>query len=560
MTTRLEHHDGKKRKFWQISVDGYTRTIVAGNIGAKKEPAPKEKTFKSADAAQENLKKEVAKKITAGFFDPTSLESIVADHLENPVSDEDIEAYKEALPYLTDECLAIYRTGVFHVWTPQFETASERFPGSFYDLAYLSAPDTYHDDLHELDPFMYVVGQLGDGALLVVMNQGKLKDRIALAEHGLDDLVDSIDADDVDGTIDAWLEEEWLEITDQDISTFVLERALHHKGAAFERLTARREAIAAVESNIAGDPSSIEELVLEDLNLQTLPDVLSICVNLKSLSVRKNQLKKVPEVIRALTNLEHLDLYYNQITIVPEWLAELPLKSLNLGINRYQTFPEAVAKIETLESLYLDAVDAVPAVVENLTNLTSLYFSRVSGAIDPALGRCSKLRELHLGEVTTINPNIGELSNLETLTAIVRDRKIDLTFPDNLGNLSKLRELSIGQATLPDTLGGLKSLTKLVCCSNTLPDSLCEVTTLEHLNLRYCRASALPESFGNLVNLEWLNLEASYIENLPKSFSNLKSLKFLNLMTSGRLVGKIGFPTFDDELRAQFPDLELKGG
>ncbi|MEM9071189.1 MAG: hypothetical protein AAGE52_21945 [Myxococcota bacterium] len=537
MKLRLEHHQGKKRKFWQIEVEGDTRTVTQGATKAKKPPTPKTKQFKSADAATANFHKEVDKKRAAGFFDPTSLESILAAHDLAPPDDAEVDAHRQACPHLSDEYLEVFKTGILNIdLRGDFGDPEEKFPGAYPDLASFAAAHSADDYIGDtaLDATFYVVGELFDGAALVLINQGSRRNTVGLIENLDDSLLDHVTGD-ADATIEALLDEGLLELTEQSFATFVHERVLHHKGAAVEKQIALAQALQAVQEKVGENAESIETLDLSELGLQALPEALAACVHLHTLDLHKNELKDVPPVLRTLKKLAHLNLDSNRTgwkKKLPDWIAELPLLTFSYRYNMGEGFPKPVASMPTLRTLRLSGVDIVPPEIGALTKLEVLEIGGVEGAIDDALGSCSSLRELRLGRTQASLATIGKLQELEVLEADHFNRKVELTWPEGLGTLAKLRRLQLGSAKLPHNLAGLSSLEELVTSPDALPDGVCELASLKRLDLHYARIETLPENFGKLKNLEWLKLESSYVKSLPASFSTLPKLEWLNLATA----------------------------
>lgn len=87
--------------------------------------------------------------------------------------------------------------------------------------------------------------------------------------------------------------------------------------------------------------------------------------------------------------------------------------------------------------------------------------------------------------------------------------------PDNIGNLTKLKTLSLSYLT---------NMAKV----SVLPDSFGNLTSLEFLDLGDLGLTQVPESLGKLVNLKYLNLENNVIKKLPDNIGSLTKLEFLN--------------------------------
>lgn len=62
---RLEYHDEKSSKFWQVAVDGESHTVTYGRIGS--DGQSKTKTFSSPEQAQQDADKQLAKKLKKGY-------------------------------------------------------------------------------------------------------------------------------------------------------------------------------------------------------------------------------------------------------------------------------------------------------------------------------------------------------------------------------------------------------------------------------------------------------------------------------------------------------------
>ncbi|KAL6189785.1 hypothetical protein ACLB2K_036187 [Fragaria x ananassa] len=109
--------------------------------------------------------------------------------------------------------------------------------------------------------------------------------------------------------------------------------------------------------------------------------------------------------------------------------------------------------------------------------------------------------------------------------------------PANIGSLSSLKNLSVGQgrflSSLPDSVGRLSSLVMLKIEQTSitdLPQDIGALKTLEKLELRNSNITELPESIGLLENLTMLMLNrCKQIRTLPASIGQLKSLHQLQM-------------------------------
>jgi hypothetical protein len=168
--------------------------------------------------------------------------------------------------------------------------------------------------------------------------------------------------------------------------------------------------------------------------------------------------------------------------------------------------------------------------LENLCGLTSLSVHCRSKHLPDSLGQLPALRNLDLGDCSSLQQlpkNLGQLSQLSSLglggcrrlkqlphslSQLATLRSLDLRgcmdlqqLPDSLGQLSALRSLNLGGCSslqqLPDNLGQLLALRSLDMCGcsglQQLPESLGQLAALRSLDMRGCsRLQQLPDSLG----------------------------------------------------------------
>ncbi len=184
----------------------------------------------------------------------------------------------------------------------------------------------------------------------------------------------------------------------------------------------------------------------------------------------------------------------------------------------------------------------------------SLYENRLSGTIPEELGNLSRLKELSLssnqlsGEIPA---ELGNLSNLEELH--LYQNELGGTIPEEFGNLSRLRELSLSRNQLsgeiPAELGSLSILEELYLYENQLsgaiPVELGNLSRLKELSLSSNQLSGeIPSELGNLSNLEELHLYQNELGGtIPEELGNLSRLRELSLsrnQLSGAIPAELG--------------------
>nr|XP_023882249.1 disease resistance protein TAO1-like [Quercus suber] len=139
-------------------------------------------------------------------------------------------------------------------------------------------------------------------------------------------------------------------------------------------------------------------------------------------------------------------------------------------------------------------------------------------------------------------PNLKQLilqrcTRLYKIHASLGDLKILKKFPEVVGNMSCLSELSLNETAitgLPLSIEHLIGLIKLDLrdCKNlsSLPNGFYSSMSLKHLNLFGCsKLVKLPENLGNIETLEELDVSATAIMGLPLSIEHLIGLIKLDL-------------------------------
>jgi len=106
--------------------------------------------------------------------------------------------------------------------------------------------------------------------------------------------------------------------------------------------------------------------------------------------------------------------------------------------------------------------------------------------------------------------------------------------PENLLYLKKLEILDLPYnyiTQIPENIKDLKSLKYLSLEGNFMGQvekdwygSICQLISLENLNLCLNDLPTIPDSIGNLINLKFLNLSNNELNSVPKSIKSLNNL------------------------------------
>ncbi len=210
-------------------------------------------------------------------------------------------------------------------------------------------------------------------------------------------------------------------------------------------------------------------------NLKLLPCIGSNNADLKDYSIYLNTIR----------------LSYNKLYSLPRQFSQLKsLQFLDLGVNKFQVFPEVICELENLSALYLDSnkLRYIPVSISKSRNLTTL--------------------NLNSNSFNTFALELCSLDNLENL--VLAGNKFDVV-PRQITQLTKLGTLDLSYNLLTQ-----------------LPD-LSQLINLLELNLKNNKITDISTSFIDLKNLRRLYLESNQLEVFPEVISKLTQLEVLKI-------------------------------
>ena len=286
---------------------------------------------------------------------------------------------------------------------------------------------------------------------------------------------------------------------------------------------------------------SLEHLSFGAVTFDTLPGNFQKLNQLRKLSFYdcSFQFGDLFHEIKTWENFESLMLQNMDVDILPETLTKLKnLKTLKLHDNRnlnHQKLFRQLAEIPGLEELVISKTIlhhqhdrfVMPKELGELKNLKRLDMATsqklVFDSLFDVLANLPKLEKLDLyncktylnkdWKFTTIPGYISEFKNLKELN-------IKRTFINILRNVEKLPP-SLEKLNFSQVGFGRKGM---------FPPVILKTTSLKSLNLNDCELKKLPEEIGNLKNLVHLDLGNNQLKELPESITKLKKLRYLNLM------------------------------
>ncbi|XP_043703202.1 disease resistance protein RPM1-like [Telopea speciosissima] len=250
-------------------------------------------------------------------------------------------------------------------------------------------------------------------------------------------------------------------------------------------------------------PKLLRVLVLEDVAIETLPEVVGDLIHLRYLSIVKSGIKVLPASIGKLQNLLTLFAEKNKVTSLPAEIASLhKLRHLVVG-----DYPKSVVP--------------VPGGIKNLSNLQILFGVMIDSNFMDELSSLTQLMKLDIGEVKD-GDELRKLCNSLQQLKCLRHLAIRMS-TSNVEDRSKHQELGflMPPPCLEDLYfnGSLKELPRWVASHNTL-----RMVQLVGAKLMEDPLS----TFSQLPNLVYLGLEEAYMGTKmscsERAFPKLRSL------------------------------------
>lgn len=228
------------------------------------------------------------------------------------------------------------------------------------------------------------------------------------------------------------------------------------------------------------------EIMLDRLDLTSLPKSLARLVNAKRLCLDYNQLYSIPDCIKNFNHLTELSVTHNRLENIPHFVVLLKnLTILNLSNNSISSFnskyriPLNLSELTKLQELYLNK-NMISDIPESIKEL-----------------KCLKVLSLKKNNIFTLPECIGQLKNLEALD--LRYNKIQ-ELPTAMGNMSRLKALRLDHNQIRE-----------------IPDSFKNMAELCILKIAGNFFIAVPEMFSLLNNLVILDIRDNQIESIPSS-------------------------------------------
>jgi len=258
------------------------------------------------------------------------------------------------------------------------------------------------------------------------------------------------------------------------------------EGLGFELQEVDFEDISEVEQSYSIDENNnVIGLSLNELLLETIPEVVFQLKHLHVLRFRNNKINSIPPEICNLETLISLDLNKNRLSLLLNDIGKLTqLTSLDLSQNSIQELPDEIGDLNDLESLDLNnnKLVALPSKIGKLINLIDLGMVK--------------------NQVSELPEEFAKLTALEKLD--LRDNLFK-SFPSALCGLSHLKILDLNNNQLP-----------------SLPSKIKGLCNLQVLNLMNNQLTQLPPEIRALNGLRELDLRNNQLKDLPPEIHQLK--------------------------------------
>ncbi|KAJ4970930.1 hypothetical protein NE237_004029 [Protea cynaroides] len=283
----------------------------------------------------------------------------------------------------------------------------------------------------------------------------------------------------------------------------------------------------------------LEQEVLDVLNTQAgTKKVEGLCIEVTNIFY---SLPLMSEGLAAMTNIRLLKLDYAVVSQnFMHSLSELRWLSLK-GCRNTPVIPTNPRKLVVLDLSCTNITESWPGwsyikFAETLKVLNLKHSVKLSQT--PNLSANLQLEVLLLQgcvNLATIDASIGHLKRLVMLN-MKRCRSLNY-LPTNICELRSLERLDIsftGIRQLPEKLGSLEALMELVISKTSierLPNSIGQLRNLKTLSAGGCeiQEGGIPDVIGRLSSLESLSLNRNQIWSLPATISSLSLLQTLSL-------------------------------
>ena len=286
-----------------------------------------------------------------------------------------------------------------------------------------------------------------------------------------------------------------------------VDRAVRHTDSSVINL---KDALACI------DTLKIKKIFFNQLELESVPEVIYRFPNAEELYLGKNSLKDVSINFKKLPRLKQLFLDGNLLTNENLVLStNKSLELLNIKENKFTDIPKAVRKCKKMTSLMLGG--------NKLTRLSNRSFRKLKQVKD---------LNFYRSELVVLPKGIQKMKSLEVLDLYYNQLEV---LPDAIVKLSKLTQLAISYnqlKTLPQNINRLQNVHTFYAHHNKLsrlPDNISKMQKFRILDLGYNAFNTFPAEIAFLDSLQELDISSNHLAEFPATLLEMKNLDKLYL-------------------------------
>lgn len=216
------------------------------------------------------------------------------------------------------------------------------------------------------------------------------------------------------------------------------------------------------------------------------------------------------------------------------------------GNNLSGVIPEDIGKLEFLTNLYFEDVGItdISDAIYNLRRLHYLILRLSQCKISHKINNLRYLNSLSLAGDIELPSNLNGLIYLKDLS-VYRSNNNSMDAVCDIKSLEWLDISHHNNLHIPHNIGNLSSLKQLYITDSKIegqiPSSIGDLKNLKTLDLSFNTIeSEVPTEIGELIGLEFLNLyNSTFTGNLPASLGNLINLWYFNIGWNEKLIGNL---------------------
>lgn len=334
----------------------------------------------------------------------------------------------------------------------------------------------------------------------------------------------------------------------------------------------------------------LEELILSESNVISLPDFISRVNTLKRINLNNNPGININQVSEVLSGLKLISLSFKgcKLPFIPFQLTKITsLIQLNVSNNYITKLPSEISKLNNLEylNLAMNYLDSIHAPINSLPNLKVLDLSfnknvifdhLIISSIDfPALEEVKVLGVKHFpsslnkrkDNLEKIDLSMTDFEDIKQLTTdsfkvkhVIANncKKLNYDFLCKSLERSGVRKLEIADekmANLPRGIHRMKSLEELIVSKsliNYVP-SLNNHKSLKRITINSNELSTIYSSVKSLPNLEYLNIKRTVV-NTQEVIKLIKKFPHAEIVYNPQKIGTpVRFPDFLKDLNFKAP-------